>query len=195
MKNLKKLETDGLLKSKSYGLSKEIFWQIYASKTENSPKKNQEKLLEELGYKSTNWEIHSSLYDHEKACADIFISLALTDTLMEWGGEGNQKSGLRHDRKFRIDDRIFYLEVERDSQGADKLRDKLARYVKHYREKEEPFHVLFTVNNETELERLIYLFEEKRLNNSYAAVIHQDFISSPLSGLITTRFDTFRLSD
>lgn len=56
MKNLKKLENDGLLKSDSYGVKmegKEKFWRILAQATDTSPKKRQEAVLKELGVTQT----------------------------------------------------------------------------------------------------------------------------------------------
>src|ERR1051325_11880740 len=121
MKNLKTLQQrDKLLKSKSYGLGRDMLWSLTSHK-----------INKELGYKAKP-DVHAFKYDHEKDCADIFVSLALTGTLLEWQGEGDQKTGFRHDRMFSVDDRIFYLEVERGTQGDGKLRAKLERYIKHY---------------------------------------------------------------
>src|SRR5258708_3008651 len=100
MKSLKRLKVNGLLKSKSYGLGKEKLWFLTKSK-----------VISELGYSPPKGEIHAYKYDHEKDCAEVFVSLALSDSLLEWEGEGDQKIGLRYDRKFRVDDRQFYLEV------------------------------------------------------------------------------------
>jgi hypothetical protein len=178
MKSLKRLETSGLLKSKSYGLGKEKFWFLAKSK-----------LVTELGYTPPKGEIHTYKYEHEKDCADVFVSLALSDSLLEWEGEGDQKIGLRYDRKFRVDDRQFYLEVERGTQGPEKLRAKLERYIKHYRKNGEPFHVLFTVKDEVSLERVIYLFEEFKLGASYCVVVQSELISDPLNARISDRFN------
>jgi hypothetical protein len=178
MKSLKRLEASGLLKSKSYGLAKDKLWFLA-----------KHKVVLELGYTPPKGEIHAYKYDHEKDCADVFVSLALSDSLLEWEGEGDQKMGLRYDRKFRVDDRQFYLEVERGTQGPEKLRVKLERYIKHYREKQEPFNVLFTVIDEPALERIVYLFEEFKLPASYSVVIHSELVNDPLNARISTRFD------
>ena len=178
MKSLKRLEANGLLKSKSYGLAKDKLWFLA-----------KHKVVLELGYTPPKGEIHAYKYDHEKDCADVFVSLALSDSLLEWESEGDQKIGLRYDRKFRVDDRQFYLEVERGTQGPEKLRAKLERYIKHYRQAGEPFNVLFTVVDESALERLIYLFEEFKLGASYAVVIHSEFVNDPLNARISDRFN------
>lgn len=122
MKNLKSLERGGLLKSKSYGLGREIFWSL-ANK----------KIVKDLDFTPPKSDVHSYLYEHEKDLADVFVSLALTDTLYEWQGEGDQKIGLRPDRSFRVDDRLFHVERERGTQGREKLVTKFNRYTSYYR--------------------------------------------------------------
>lgn len=176
MKSLKRLETSGLLKSKSYGLGKEKLWFLV-----------KHRVVLDLGYTPAK-EVHAFKYDHEKDCADVFVSLALSDSLLEWEGE-NYKSGLTYDRKFRVDDRQFYLEVERGTQGNEKLRLKLERHIKYFRQKREPFNVLFTVKDEAALERVIYLLDEFKLGSAYAVVIHSEFVASPFTAQISTRFD------
>lgn len=177
MKSLKRLEASGLLKSKSYGLAKDKLWHL-----------SKHRVIKDLGYTPPTGEIHAYKYDHEKACADVFVSLVLSDTLLEWEGEGDQKIGLRYDRKFKVDERQFYLEVERGTQGPEKLRTKLERYVKHYRQEQEPFHVLFTVQDEAALERLIYVFEGLSLPAAYAVVVHAELVNDPLRARISTCF-------
>jgi hypothetical protein len=176
------MKTAGLLKSKSYGLGKELLW-FHAK----------HKVITDLGYTPPKSEIHAFKYEHEKACADIFVSLALTNSLLKWEGEGNQKIGLRYDRMFRVDSEVRYLEVERGTQGPEKLREKLNRYVLHYRKTREPFSVLFTVPDEDAVEQLVYLFEELGLGNSYAVTVHSEFVNNPLEAQITSRFATFSL--
>jgi hypothetical protein len=127
-------------------------------------------------------------------CAEVFVSLALTDRLLNWEGEGTQKKGFRHDRKFELGD-TWYLEVEKGNQAIQKLRVKLSQYVSHYRETKEPFHVLFTVQDEPSIEQLIYLFEGFKLGSHYAAVVFEEFVRDPLNASLTTRFDTFSLSN
>jgi hypothetical protein len=178
MKSLKRLERDGQLKSKSYGLAKDKLWFLVKHKA-----------VLELGYTAPKSEIHAYKYDHEKDCADVFVSLALSDSLLEWEGEGDQKIGLRYDRKFRVDDRQFYLEVERGTQGPEKLRAKLERYIKHYRKNGEAFNVLFTLQTEAALERVVYLFEEFKLGPSYCAVVHFELVNDPLNAQISDRFN------
>jgi hypothetical protein len=183
MKNLKTLQTNGLLKSKSYGLGKELFWSLA-----------KKKIVRDLGYNPPKSEIHSYLYEHEKDLGDVFVSLALTETLYTWKGEGDQKKGFRFDRMFQIDDTVRFLERERGTQGREKLRAKLSRYLKHYRETKEQFNVLILAEA-SEIDFHLSLFGELHLGNHYGSVAHSEFVRDPLNALITTRFGTFSLSN
>lgn len=177
MKNLKSLETKGLLKSKSYGLGKEVFWAF-----------TNRKIVRDLGYSSSP-EIHAHLYEHEKDLADVFVSLALTDELYEWKGEGNQKQGFRFDRMFRTATQTYYLERERGTQGREKLRMKLERYITHYRNTEEDFSVLI-LGEPAEADFHLSLFKELHLGNQYLTATWSDFVNSPLTTSLLSRFST-----
>jgi hypothetical protein len=183
MKSLKRLERDNLLKSKSYGLAEEKLWSL---------KKN--KLLVELGYIAPKSDIHKYNYDHTKRAGDIFVSLALSGSLYLWEGEGNRPD-LRWDRKFAVDDRDFYLEVETGSQDIGKLRLKTERYLRYWEEIHEPFNVLFTVGSDAGMRKVLTLFTEYRLNNHYMVVSQSDFVSSPFTADIYTRFGINKLSN
>lgn len=198
MKNLQKLQKDGLLKSDSYGVKiegKEKLWRILAQATEESPKRQQEAVLAELDVAQTPWKIHSALYEHEKACADIFVSLALTDTLLEWQGEGDQKAGFRHDRLFRLGDPIIYLEMEMGNHGPEKLRGKVARYVELERRMRKSFNVVFSFRTEPEVEAMAGIFVECGASRQYGSVLHSELVGAPLTARVTHRFDTVPLSN
>ena len=197
MKNLKKLERDGLLKSDSYGVKmegKEKFWRILASVTETCPKRQQEGVLKEMGVEQTPWKIHSSLYEHEKACTDVFVSLALTGALYEWQGEGDQKAGFRHDRLFRIGEPTVYLEMEMGNHGRETLRGKVEQYIRLYRKTGEPFNALFSFQTEPEVEEMVSVFAEYKVGSQYGAVLQSELVTDPLNARVTHRFDTVSLS-
>lgn len=186
IKHLQKLEAEGLLKSDSYGVKiegKEKFWRILAHKTKDSPKSRQEGVLIEKEVTQTLWKVHGSLYEHEKACADVLVSLAVTNQLWDWAGEGDQKAGFRHDRLFQLfseDDPIWYLEEEMGSQGEVKWRGKVENYLRLFRETRQPFNVLFDMPDEKSVERVLLVFEEYGLRNQYAAAIHSELVDNPL---------------
>jgi hypothetical protein len=192
------METSGLLESKPYGLGKEKLWYISAHAIENPKtgkkitKKQNEKVLSELGFKSIVWEVHGNMVEHDIDLTDIFVSLALTDSLYEWQGEGTGE--LTHDRMFRVCPCIYYLERERSKKGAERLREKIKRYIKYYAATGRPFNVLFTVDTDPEIEQLDKLFAEFGLGNSYQIVLHHQFVADPFNALISTRFKDFTLA-
>jgi hypothetical protein len=188
MKNLKKLQKDGLLKSKSYGLGHEILWGLKKSR-----------LLDDLGFTAPRSEVHSSKYEHEKVASSIFGALALSGQLYEWQGEGDQKMGLRPDRAFRISDPLCYLEVEMGSQKTKRLQQKLDRYIRYYHSQKgqegfEPFYVLFAVKTEADIDTLVELFTDNHLGNHYFAALQSDLISDALNAPVTSRFARSTLS-
>lgn len=189
MKNLKKLEMEGLLSSKSYGLGKEKLWSIKRGK-----------FARDLGYTGAKADVHSFKYEHEKGCAEVYVALLTSGLLLGWGGEGDGKIGLKYDRKFKIktsvgESPLTYLELETGSQGEAKLREKLARYEKYVGASGEAACVLFTVMTEPELERLIVLFEEFRFGRNFGAVIHAELTADPPTARVTTRFTTLSFLD
>lgn len=143
------------------------------------------KIVRDLGFTPPKSEIHSFLYEHEKDLGDVFVSLVLTEELTNWQGEGDQKIGLRYDRLFQVDDRLFYVERERGTQGREKLITKLNRYVSHYRKTHQPFYVLI-LGDETDLYTSI--FEELHLSSHYLVALHSEFVKAPLNAQITSRF-------
>jgi hypothetical protein len=200
MKNLQKLETEGLLKSDSYGVKiegKEKLWRILASAIDGSPKKRQEAVLEAHGITQTSWKIHASLYEHEKACGDVFVTLVVTGKLWGWGGEGNQEAGFRHDRSFKLyaDLPVWYLEMETGSQKEGTWRVKLDNYVRLSREVKEPFIVLFTMPDEKAMDSIIRLYGEYKLGDRYAVCVHEDLVQYGLKAGIATRFGNELLSN
>src|ERR1043166_5500459 len=103
VKNLAYLKKENLLKSKDYGLGKENLWSI-----------KRHPLNKEQGY-SPAPDIHTFKYEHEKACGDVFVSLALTGKLYSW--QAHKRIGrVIPDRIAEMEDMI-YIEVEMGSQN------------------------------------------------------------------------------
>src|SRR6185436_490842 len=100
-------------------------------------------------------------------------SLALSGKLYDWKGEGNQKEGFRFDRRCQLEDSVYYLERERGTQGRDKLRSKLERYIRHYRSCEEDFTVLILAEP-GEVDFHLSLFKELGLGEHYGSVLQAD---------------------
>jgi hypothetical protein len=133
------------------------------------------------------------LYEHEKVSAEIFVSLALSDKLIEWQGEGDQKLGFRHDRMFRIDPRKIYLEVEMGNHEPPALIRKIQAYQKLYRDKKERFCVLFAFPTEEEVVDMIRLFADQNVTSHYWAVVQNEFIESPFQARISNQNSTFTI--
>lgn len=184
IKNLQRLGQDGLLNSKSYGLGKHKLWSL----TKNS-------IIKDLGYEPPKAEIHTLFFEHELMRGEVFVSLALTGEVIEWIGEGDQKSGFRHDGMARFVDDKFYFEIERGNQAPVKLREKIARYVKHFRATKEPFYSIWIVPNSDMMMTVLELFEEFNLPTFYYVTLFDDFIQDPLSAKLTARTMSNTLSD
>jgi hypothetical protein len=112
-----------------------------------------------------------------------------------------QNKYFRFDRKAQLFGKTIYFEVERGTQGPEKLREKLDRYVKHFRETREKFYVLFTVQDyqpnpfekvkisakEKGFE-LFRLFDEMELPGNYLVCYHESLIKYPLKTEVVSRF-------
>lgn len=110
-----------------------MFWSIAKSK-----------VAKEFGYIAPD-DVHSLLYEHEKFAGDIFVAFALTGQLYGWEGEGDQKDGFRFDRRFKLGDVTFFLEVELGNKWDYRFEHKIHGYQKHYAANREPFKLLVAV--------------------------------------------------
>jgi hypothetical protein len=142
VKNLAYLRSENLLKSKDYGLGKENLWSLKAGKALAAVQDEFDSPLV-----APRAEIHSFKYEHEKACADVFVALALSGKLYSWKAH-TRISKVIPDRTAELD-YILHIEVEMGSQ--DKIQSKADQYVDLYRQTREPFHVLFLVQTDKQL--------------------------------------------
>ena len=167
----------------SYGLGKDKLFRLA-----------DHKLLKELNYTPAKAKVHGQLYEHEKICGDVFVSLTLTDKLRHWGGTTSLgKNGPFPDRVFRIDQRLFYLEVETGTQREDKLRPKVERYIQYRRETKDEFHTLWLGRDDNHLDMMMDIFEELGASPHYIVASQNEFINSPLTCLLLNRFGEFTL--
>lgn len=103
----------------------------------------------DLGYEPPRAEIHTYKYEHEKACADVFVSLVLSGKLIGW--EQHKKiGGIIPDRTATLDGTV-YIEVEMGSQ--DKIRQKAESYKKYFQETRQQFDVWFLVKDQLTYEK------------------------------------------
>jgi hypothetical protein len=134
IKNLQSLHQKDLLRFKDYGLGKENLWAL-----------KPHPIVKEFGYEAPKKEIHTFKYEHEKTCADVFVTLALTGRLYDWQAHRKITKDTIPDRIAQMN-RTIYIEVEMGSQ--DKIRQKADSYRRYFYEKKESFHVWFLVKTE-----------------------------------------------
>lgn len=154
-----------LLKSKSYGIDKDYFWSL-----------KPHEIIRDLDLKPPKAEVHSFKYAHEKDCAEVFVSLALTEQLYGWEMHKKVGNGIIPDRTALLPE-TYYIEVERGTQ--DKIKQKLEAYQQYYRQTKEPFFVLFLVKDEKALTDGLKTLEGSP--NHYRIDIHSRFCSNPFS--------------
>ncbi len=134
IKNLQSLRQKDLLKYKDYGLGKDNMWSL-----------KPHSIIRELGYNPPRAEIHTFKYEHEKACADVFVTLALSDNLMDWQEHKKIGKSIIPDRTADYNGTV-YIEVEMGSQN--KIRQKAEAYKKYFQETRQPFNVWFLVKEQ-----------------------------------------------
>lgn len=172
-KNLLYLKKQNLLKSKSYGLGKEYFWSL-----------RRHPVIAELGFEPPRAEVHAFKYEHEKQCAEVFVSLALTEKLYDWQPHKRISKGIIPDRMARFENRTFYFEIERGTQ--DKVIQKTENYRKFWCETKEEFSALFLVKDEKALEDSVNKLEAANASDHYCVGVFLQFIDDPLNAVLTS---------
>lgn len=165
IKNLQSLRKNDLLKYKDYGLGKENLWSL-----------KPHPIIKELGYSPPRAEIHTFKYEHEKACADVFVSLALTGKLLDWQAHKKISKSVIPDRIAHLDT-LTYIEVEMGSQ--DKILQKATAYRKHYFETPEDFQVWFLVKEQKQYDDALYKLED--FTDHYQVELLSNFVSDTSS--------------
>lgn len=191
MKNLKTMETEGLLRSDSYGLGVEKLWRITASATPESPKiKTQKQILDEFGVAETG-KLSKFFYDHEVAHGWVFLAFLLSGRLKDY--KRNSDPVLKDDSwlEFGREALPYFVEIEMGEHSAKRIDEKIIRYMKRYRETKTPQHVLFVEMSEAKVEERIETFERLRTTQHYQVALYDEFISNLLTARISNRFDVF----
>lgn len=186
-RNLQYLRAKSLLKSKSYGLSKEEGSADYLWSLRQHP------IIKEMELEPPRSEVHSFKYKHERDCGEVFVSLALTGRLYGWEAHRRIAKGIIPDRHGWLENLSQYIERERGTQ--DKVESKTLNYMKHFRETKEPFDVLYVVNSEREVEDAVEIFYCLGCTDNYQAAVFNEFVSDPLACHITTAKRTFQLHE
>ncbi len=98
-----------------------------------------------MGFEPPRAEIHTFKYEHEKACADVFVTLALSGNLYGWEQHKRIATGIIPDRTADHNG-IVYIEVEMGSK--DEIRQKADAYTKYFQATREQFNVWFLVKHQ-----------------------------------------------
>ncbi len=170
------------MKSKSYGLGKDYFWSL-----------KKHPVIAELGYSPPRAEVHTFKYEHEKACAEVFVSLALTKKLYGWESHKRISKTTIPDRIANLERRIFYLEIERGTQ--DKIVHKTENYRTFFRETGEEFGVLFLVKDEKTLADSVKKLEAANASSHYLVGVFSEFTDDPLGAILTSPTSSVSLHD
>jgi hypothetical protein len=194
-KNLQTLRRQNLLKSKSYGLTKEegaadYLWSLKAGKPLQlaNDELSEE---EEIQLIPPRTEIHSSKYKHERDCGWVFVALVLTGRLHGWTLHKKISKDIIPDRHAWITNLSQYIERERGTQR--KIEQKTINYLNYFRETKAPFDVLYLVNSENEVEEAVKIFHRLRCPDNYQAAVFDEYSEEPLNCLLTTARRTFPL--
>ncbi|MEJ7863099.1 MAG: hypothetical protein WKF90_15830 [Pyrinomonadaceae bacterium] len=102
-------------------------------------------MTKDLGYEPPRAEIHAFKYEHEKACADIFVTLDLSGKLLGWEQHKKLGTSIIPDRTAILDGTV-YIEVEMGSQ--DKIKQKAESYTRYFQETKKQFSVWFLVKEQ-----------------------------------------------
>lgn len=132
-KQLNRLQKDGLLKSKAYGLGKQKLWFLVPHS-----------INKEEGYVPPKRTVHPYKYEHEKACAQVFVVFAQGE-IYGWEQHKKISKEIIPDRTvYLTEDTPMYIEVELGDR--DRVSQKISNYQRYFRETREKFKVLFIVN-------------------------------------------------
>lgn len=140
------MKAENLLKSKNYGLGKDNLWSLkigaslrLAEEVLNENSEDEIKLI------PPKTEIHTFKYEHEKACGDVFVTLALTGNLYGWEAHRKISKNIIPDRAADYGGTV-YIEVEMGSQN--KIRQKSENYSQYFSESRKQCLVWFLVDTD-----------------------------------------------
>jgi hypothetical protein len=149
-----------------------------------------------MGYEPPRAEIHTFKYEHEKACADVFVTLKLSGGLHGWQQHTKIGKSIIPDRTADIGNTV-YIEVEMGSQ--DKIHQKAESYKRYFQEKRQPFSVWFLVKSQLQydkgLEYLRYFPSHYSIelldvfNSRIVSDTPSDIVSDTISDSVIEEFD------
>lgn len=126
-------------------------------------------------------------FRHEKAGADLFT--VYYPHIKRWAFEPPIKSK-RADRGAQFENGLtVYFEVDRITEGAQILREKIDNYIRYGSETNERFHVIFAFVGSRERVRkrgyeVIPYLEQIRRGNQFLIVNHENLVNDPFGEVI-----------
>lgn len=150
-------------------------------------------VIAELGLEPPRAEVHAFKYEHERICAEVFVSLALTGKLYDWQSHKKISKGIIPDRTACFENKIFYLEIERGTQ--DKIIQKTENYRRYWRETNGKFSVIYLVKDEKTLEDSVHKLEAAKASAHYLVGVFSEFIVDPLNAILTNSLKSVSLQN
>jgi hypothetical protein len=130
---------------------------------------------------------------HEKLCADLYVAYELSGQIENWecptDYEENISLGLKPDRRFTINGKVCFLEVDRgteDYHTPKGIRGKLDKYIQLSRRyPSKRFHVIFTTIDakqtaKTRSAALLEMFAESKRGDMFLTTLHRWAVNEPL---------------
>ncbi len=115
-------------------------------------------------------------YEHERMCADVYVSLKLTGHLQEWEVNSAKHRLIEEDRKAVFLDRIIYWEIDRGTEKKGAISYKATRYVKLNGR----FHVIFVAPNEDRANAILHELPTNR-GAQFLVSLHEYMKHDPLA--------------
>lgn len=129
------------------------------------------------------------------AAADMFCAFFQTMELQHWDNRWGKEElseykpyGINYDRRLKIFDKDFFLEVDRGSEDLPDIKSKVQFYTEFSRANpDKPFWVLFTVapyrrsNLENRIRRFLEIFDDAHRGNQFLLCPHALAKQDPLA--------------
>jgi hypothetical protein len=141
IKNLQTLRQKELLRYKDYGLGKDNLWALQPNP-----------LLKDFGFIPPKSEIHAFKYEHEKACADVYVTLKLTGKLTGWKQSAKLTAAIIPDRIAETPEPI-YLEIEMGSKYE--IPQQAQNYRQYHFDTKKHFKVWFLVKEQWQYDQAL----------------------------------------
>lgn len=139
-----------------------------------------------IGLRNTN-------HEHERACADLYVTYHLTWSLQFWESLPNEEYlalGLKPDRSSIIDGRIIFWEVDKGTETLPVIEKKIERYIElSARHPDRRFHVVFTATKRRARSILMDVLPAFKRGDQFLVAEHQSVIERPYEGVFVSPKD------